>query len=54
MIYRVIISANNVKAVFDFADPVNATNFMTTAFKHESNASDDKLIISMTIEEEDF
>ena len=55
MIYRVSITANNVSTCFDFADPVNATNFMTQAFKHSSiKASDDKAIITLTIVEEDF
>lgn len=55
MIYRVTITANNVKACFDFADPVNATNFMTQAFKHHcTEASDDKAIITLTIVDEDF
>lgn len=54
MIYRVTITANNVNARFDFADPVNAVNFMTTAFKHKSEESDDYPIITMNIVEEDF
>ena len=54
MIYRITIKANNVHTLFDFSDPVNATNFMVTAFKHASNESDDIPFITMTIVEEDF
>jgi len=54
MIYRITITANNVNARFDFADPVNAVNFMTAAYKHASDASDDIPTITMTIVEEDF
>ena len=54
MIYRVTITANNVRTCFDFADPVNAVYFMTAAHKHASNASDDIPTITMTIIEEDF
>lgn len=51
MIYRVCISANNVKTMFDFSDPVNAINWMTSAYQHFSVESDDLAIITMTIEE---
>ncbi len=54
MTYRITITANNVRTCFDFADPVNAVNFMTAAHKHASNASDDIPTITMTIIEEDF
>lgn len=53
MIYRVCIEANNVKTFFDFAEPVSAVNFMTTAFNHFSVESDDLADITMTIEKEE-
>ena len=54
MTYRINITANNVRTCFEFVDPVKAMDFMTAAYKHASDASDDIPTITMTIIEEDF